>query len=39
MNMVMATVKHYKNQVFKKFGVQSNAELKDKFLLYKEQEY
>lgn len=37
--MVRAMAKHYKNQAFKKFGVQSNAELKDKFLLYKEQEY
>jgi two-component system invasion response regulator UvrY len=36
MNVVMATVSTYKNRAFEKFGVQSNAELKDKFLLYKE---
>jgi DNA-binding NarL/FixJ family response regulator len=36
MNVVMATVSTYKNRAFEKFGVQTNAELKDKFLLYKE---
>lgn len=37
MNVVMATVSTYKNRAFEKFGVENNAELKDKFLLYKEK--
>jgi DNA-binding NarL/FixJ family response regulator len=37
MNVVMATVSTYKNRAFEKFGVESNAELKDKFLLYKDK--
>jgi two-component system invasion response regulator UvrY len=37
MNVVMATVSTYKNRAFEKFGVTTNAELKDKFLLYKER--
>jgi DNA-binding NarL/FixJ family response regulator len=37
MNVVMATVSTYKNRAFEKFGVTTNTELKDKFLLYKEK--
>ena len=38
MNVAMATVSTYKNRAFEKFGVQTNTELKDKFLLYKDKE-
>lgn len=37
MNVVMATVSTYRNRALEKFGVETNAELKEKFLLYKER--
>lgn len=37
MNVVISSISRFRQRALEKFGVENNAELKDKFLLYREQ--